>query len=151
MPAKLPKATSRDSVHVVLRESTSMPPVLTGSKRSLADKGVNLTLLESFKTAAAMARQKSTSKPVQLPLSSGSENPATPWPTPQITEPRSFTALSVCADAAATDNPSTKVARRKITRFMEQPFMDSRLTVTGVKSWRNFLLPLVGASPPGAA
>jgi hypothetical protein len=104
-----------------------MSPVLSGSKRSLAESGVNLTLVESFKTAAAIARQKSTSNPVQLPLSSGSENPATPWPTPQMSEPRSFTALSVCAEAA-TEPPSAKTApKRKIARCMEQPFMERSL------------------------
>ena len=36
-------------------------------KRSLAVSGVNLTLFGSLKIAAATARQKSTSKPVQLP------------------------------------------------------------------------------------
>jgi hypothetical protein len=44
----------------------------------LAESGVNLTLLGSLKIAAAIARQKSTSKPVQLPLSSGLENPGNP-------------------------------------------------------------------------
>src|SRR5215813_14726685 len=101
-----------------------MSPVLSGSNRSLAESGVNLTLLESFKTAAAIARQKSTSKPVQLPLSSGLENPGTPWPTPQISEPRSFTFLSVCADAAVSERPSaTAKPKQQNTRFMERPFL----------------------------
>src|SRR5712691_9308901 len=106
-----------------------MSPVLSGSNRSLAESGVNLTLAASFKIAAANARQKSTSKPVQLPLSSGLENPGSPWLTPQSSEPRSFTALSVCADAAAAQKPSTTVAppKRKIARFMKQPFLGTVL------------------------
>src|SRR5262249_58254489 len=97
-------------VHVVLRDNRSISPVLSGSNRSLAESGVNLTLAASFKIAAAYARQKSTSKPVQLPLSSGFENPGSPWLTPQISEPRSFTAFSVWADAAAGQKPSTTLA-----------------------------------------
>src|SRR5215831_17422418 len=126
-PTKFPYDTSRDNVQVVLRESTSMSPVLSGSKRSLAESGVNFTLAESFKIAAASARQKSTSKPVQLPLSSGLEKPGSPWLTPQTSEPRSFTALSVCAEAATVE-PSAKAApKRKIARCMEQPFMERSL------------------------
>jgi hypothetical protein len=56
---------------------------------------VNLTLFGSLKIAAASALQKSTSSPVQTPLSSGLENPGIPWLTPQMSEPRSFTVLSV--------------------------------------------------------
>src|SRR5262249_33982493 len=105
-----------------------MSPVLSGSKRSLAESGGNLTLVGSPSTAAAIARQKSTSKPVQLPLSSGLEKPGSPWLTPQTREPRSFTFLSVgevCADATAvTQRPSTNTApKTKTLRFMEQPFM----------------------------
>src|SRR5919204_4863675 len=98
---------SRESVHVVLRDKRSMSPVLSGSKRSLDESGVNLTFVASLNTAAARARQKSTSKPVQLPLSSGLENPGRPWLTPQMSEPRSFTDLSVWADPATTEKPST--------------------------------------------
>jgi hypothetical protein len=48
------------------------------------------------------------------------ENPIKPWLTPQISEPRSFTALSVCAGAAETERPSTKAApNRNIPRFMD--------------------------------
>jgi hypothetical protein len=45
--------------------------------------GVNLTLSGSPKIAADMARQKSTSKPFQLPWSSGAAKPARPVVTPQ--------------------------------------------------------------------
>src|SRR5262245_7557632 len=106
-----------------------MSPVLSGSNRSLAESGVNLTLVASFKIAAASARQKSTSTPIQLPLSSGLENPGNPWLTPQMSEPRSFTAFSVCADAA-TEKPSATAAptKRKIARFMMQPLLERSLS-----------------------
>ena len=84
MPAKFrPSDVSRDSVQVVLRDSTSISPDCRAVKRSFADSGTNFTLVGSLKIAAAMARQKSTSSPVQLPLSSGAENPGRPWLTPQ--------------------------------------------------------------------
>src|SRR6516165_7413003 len=119
-PTKFPYATSRESVQVVLRESTSISPVLSGSKRSLAESGVNLTLIASFSTAAAMARQKSTSNPFQLPLSSGFEKPGRPWLTPQMSKPRSLTALSVCAFGAVAGQPTAIKTDRKIARFMNQ-------------------------------
>src|SRR6187402_3432603 len=100
MPAKLtPSEVSRESVQVVLRESTSISPDCSAVKRSLADNGTNLILLGSLKTAAAIARQMSTSSPVQLPLSSGEEKPGRPWLTPQDNRPRSLIVLRVCADA----------------------------------------------------
>ena len=94
-----------------LRDGASISPVLSGSKRSFAESGVNLTLVASFNTAAASARQKSTSKPVQLPLSSGLENPGSPWLTPQMSEPRSFTPLSVWAWPVVTERLDAKVAQ----------------------------------------
>src|SRR5262245_41387001 len=135
-----------------------MSPVLSGSKRSLAESGVNLTLVESFKIAAASARQNSTSKPVQLPLSSGLENPGSPWLTPQMSEPRSFTAFSVWADAA-TEKPSAPAAptKRKIARFMMQPLLGRYLPSLdrSVRNlWDGFGTPLYrGAltSPAGVA
>src|ERR1700738_4907227 len=96
----MPCALSRDEVQVELRASTSISLDCSAIKRSLADSGENLTLVGSLKIAAAIARQTSTSKPVQFPLSSGDEKPAKPWPTPQDTIPRSWTVLSVCADTA---------------------------------------------------
>jgi hypothetical protein len=57
-------------------------------KRSLASSGMNFAFFGSSKIAAATARQKSTSKPVQLPLSSGIEKPGRPALTPQKTSPR---------------------------------------------------------------
>src|SRR6202041_2633820 len=95
-------------------------------KRSLADSGTNLTLAESLKMAAAIARQISTSSPVQFPLSSGSEKPGKPWLTPQDNMPRSVTVLSVCA-AAACDQNAADSARVKTrdTRFMAKHFKGS--------------------------
>src|SRR5262245_34754608 len=97
----------------------SIAPDLSASKRSLADNGVNLTLLASLKIAAATARQKSTSNPDQAPFSSAAENPKIPWLTPQLSAPRSFTAASVCAEAVPTARTSaTAGATRDIKRFM---------------------------------
>ena len=93
-----PSEVSRESVQVVLRDSTSISPDCSAVKRSLADSGTNLTLVGSLKIAAAIARQTSTSSPVQLPLSSGEEKPGRPWLTPQDSMPRSLTVLRVCAD-----------------------------------------------------
>ena len=95
-----PSEVSRDIVHVVLRDSTSISPDCRDVKRSLAVNGTNLTLVGSLKIAAAMARQKSTSNPVQLPCGSGKPKPASVPLAPQISSPRSFTAASVCADTA---------------------------------------------------
>src|SRR5262245_17038199 len=118
---KLNKA-SRDIVQVVLRDSTSISPDFSGSKRSLDESGVNLTLLGSLKIAAAIARQKSTSRPVQTPLSSGLEKPGNPWLTPQMSEPRSFTVFSIWALAASAHRPSPKAKPSVIVaRFMVQP------------------------------
>src|SRR4249919_272562 len=97
-------------VQVVLRESTSISPDCSAVKRSLADSGTNLTLVGSLKMAAAIPRQTSTSRPVQLPLSSGDEKPGKPGPTPQDSIPRSLTVLRVCAEAAWTERPATATA-----------------------------------------
>src|SRR3954464_12959522 len=124
MPVKLtPSEVSRDSVQVVLRDSTSISPDCSAVKRSLADSGTNFTLVASLKTAAAIARQISTSSPVQLPLSSGDEKPGKPWLTPQDSMPRSLTVLRVCAEAAWADRPAaTARVRTRDTRFMTKPF-----------------------------
>src|SRR5207302_4205845 len=114
---------SRESVQVVLRESTSISPDCSAVKRSLADNGTNLTLVGSLKIAAATARQTSTSSPVQLPLSSGDEKPGKPWLTPQDSMPRSLTVLSVCAVAAWVEKPAARArVKTRDTRFMAKPF-----------------------------
>ena len=58
---------SREDVQVVLRASTSTSPDCSAVKRSLAVSATNFTLVGSLKIAAATARQRSTSRPVQLP------------------------------------------------------------------------------------
>src|SRR5215216_4744143 len=136
MATKL-KSASRELVQVVLRARTSISPDLSGSKRSLAESGVNLTLAGSLKIAAARARQKSTSSPVQLPLSSGVENPGSPWLTPQIREPLSFTVLSICAAAVCADKASDKTApSTSKLRFMVQPYVE-QLIVAGMFASQN--------------
>ena len=104
---------------VLLRTSTSISPDCSAVKRSLADSGTNLILVASLKMAAAIARQMSTSRPVQLPLSSGVEKPGRPWLTPQDSMPRSLTVLRVCAEAAWAERPAARArVTTRDTRFM---------------------------------
>ena len=127
MPAKFtPSEVSRDSVQVVLRDKTSISPDCSAVKRSLADSGTYFTLVGSLKTAAAMARQMSTSKPAQLPLSSGAEKPGRPELTPQDSMPRSLTVFRVCAEAACAESPAMARVQSRIARFMAKPFKDVR-------------------------
>src|SRR3977135_3203866 len=120
-----PREVSLDSFQVVLRESTSISPDCSAVKRSLADSGTNLILVASLKIAAAIARQTSTSIPVQLPLSSGDEKPGKPWLTPQESMPRSLTVLRVCAEAAWAERPAaTARVTTRDTRFMGKAFRD---------------------------
>src|SRR3954471_14130593 len=118
---------SRDSVQVVLRDSTSTSPDCSAVKRSLADSGTNLILVASLKMAAAIARQISTSSPVQLPLSSGVEKPGRPWVTPQDSWARSLTGLRVCAEAAWVVRPAARArVTTRDTRFMGWAFQGGR-------------------------
>src|SRR5207253_372537 len=78
-----------------------------------AVSGTHFTLFGSFSTAAAIARQMSTSSPVQLPWLSACENPASPVFTPQTSCPRALTASSVLpawAGMAATSAVATSIA-----------------------------------------
>ena len=75
-------------LQVELRERMSTFRLCNSLKRSLASSATNFALLGSLKIAEATARQKSTSKPVQLPLSSGIEKPGRPLLTPHSTSPR---------------------------------------------------------------
>src|SRR5262245_47931352 len=110
-------------VQVVLRDSTSISPDCSAVKRSLADSGTNLILLGSLKIAAAIARQTSTSSPVQLPLSSGEEKPGRPWLTPQDSMPRSLMVLRVWADAACAERAAAAAkVRTRDTHFMGKAF-----------------------------
>src|SRR5262249_23052320 len=105
-----PMALSRLIVQVVVRERTSTSPDCSAVKRSLAVSGLKETFLGSLKIAAATPRQKSTSRPDQLPLSSGNAKPGVPVPTPQLSMPRFLTvvSVSVCALAkpAVTSSPA---------------------------------------------
>ncbi len=92
---------SRDIVQVVLRTSTSTSPDCSAVKRSFAESGMNGPWSASLKIAAAMARQRSTSRPVQLPCASGTPKPASPVFEPQVRKPFCLTLLRVAwADAA---------------------------------------------------
>ena len=70
------EAVSRVMVQVVLRDSRSTSPDCSAVKRCCAVSGMYCTLLASPNTAAATARQTSTSMPVHLPWVSGCEKPA---------------------------------------------------------------------------
>src|SRR5262249_35269611 len=75
--------------------------------------------------------------------------------TPQMSEPRSFTALSVWADAVSRQKPSeTVAAKRKSARFMKQPFL--RLSVStldrslgDLRGFFNVALPTCAGVPAG--
>src|SRR6187397_3521020 len=96
MPVKTtPSDASRDSVQVLLRDSTSISPACSEEKRCCELSGTYLTFSASLSTAAATARQKSTSRPDHFPWLSAEEKPGPEVLTPQTTWPRAFTASSV--------------------------------------------------------
>src|SRR5262245_58079004 len=70
-----------------------------------------------------MARQTSTSRPVQLPLSSGEAKPGRPGLTPQDSMPRSWMVLRVWAVAVCAERAAAAVrVRTRDTRFMGKAF-----------------------------
>src|SRR5947199_895669 len=122
MPVKFrPSEVSREEVQVVLRTSTSASPDCTEVKRCCAVSATNLTLVGSLKIAAARARQKSTSRPVQLPCASGRPKPPSVPLAPQWRIPRDLIELSVWAEAAEAAK-ATAAARASVVtaRFMTQ-------------------------------
>src|SRR6202011_2061550 len=109
----------RDEVQVVLRASTSTSPVCSAVKRSRAVSATNFTLVASLKIAAAIARQKSTSKPVQLPWESGSPKPGSCPFAPQLSTPRCLTVSRVAAPAvSAIRNANTPANNAWATCFI---------------------------------
>src|SRR5262249_45439841 len=138
MAAKFrPSEVSRESVQVELRDSTSISPDCSAVKRSFADSGLNFTLLASLKMAAAMARQKSTSKPVQFPLSSGLEKPGRPCVTPQISAPRSITFFRVCAVAAPEKTSDARTTEKTAQRrFTTRPLFMAAIVASAARQWR---------------
>src|SRR5690606_2790057 len=91
---------------VVLRISTSTSPPCSAGKRWSALSVVNSTASASPNTAAAIARQKSTSKPTLLPSASIEPKPGSAELTPQRSTPREITSSSrlppsVCAAGSA--------------------------------------------------
>src|SRR5438270_3826006 len=105
MPVKTtPSEASRVKVHVLLRESTSISPACSEEKRCCELSGTYFTLLASLSTAAATARQKSTSSPVHLPWLSALEKPGPEVFTPHTSWPRAFTASSVLPACAGRAN-----------------------------------------------
>src|SRR5678816_3357071 len=107
-----PSDASRESVQVLLRDSTSISPACSDAKRCCELSGTYLTLSASLRTAAATARQQSTSSPDHLPWLSADEKPGPEVLTPHTTWPRAFTASSVlpaCA-AVARARPASVIA-----------------------------------------
>src|SRR3954447_9909606 len=103
MPVKrTPSDASRVKVQVLLRDSTSISPACSDEKRCCELSGTNLTLFASLSTAAARARQKSTSSPVQRPWLSAFEKPGPDVLTPHTSCPRALIASSVLPAWAGT-------------------------------------------------
>ena len=88
-------------------------------KRVSPVRGTNWTLSWSPSTAAAIARQKATSKPTQRPFGSGPAKPASPVLTPHFSTSFDLTASSVWAEAAPAARPPTMVAAIQIAYFMK--------------------------------
>ena len=86
-----PRSTSREKVHVVFLDKTSISPDANAGKRVLPVRFVNLTLVASPRTAAASALQYATSKPCHLALSSVYANPGKPVLMPHCKCPRALT------------------------------------------------------------
>ena len=109
-----PSEVSRSSVCVALRVMTSTSPDCSATKRCCAVVGVNLTFSASPNIAAAIALQRSTSRPVHLPWLSAKEKPARPVLTAHWTKPLALTASKVWpADAgvaASATAPESAVA-----------------------------------------
>src|SRR6476659_2573441 len=107
MPVKTtPSDASRDSVQVLLRDSTSISPACSEAKRCCELSGTYLTFSASLSTAAATARQKSTSRPDHFPWLSADENPGPEVLTPQTSWPRAFTAASGVPAGAVGARPT---------------------------------------------
>ena len=99
-------------VQVELRDRTSILRSLKAWNRASAESGTSLTLFGSPKIAAAIARQKSTSKPAQIPRWSTNENPGNPSFTPQTNDPRVLTSVKVGEDGDA--EAQTVIAKRNV-------------------------------------
>src|SRR4051812_45552809 len=118
MPANTtPSEASRVSVQVLLRDNTSISPACSDEKRCCEFSGTNFTLLASLSTAAATARQKSTSSPVHLPWLSALEKPGPDVFTPQTSCPRAFTASSVLPAYAGAAKATAAVASAAVIRL----------------------------------
>ena len=133
MPVKTtPSEASRVRVQVLLRDSTSISPACSEAKRCCELSGTYLTLSASFSTAAATARQKSTSRPVHLPWLSAAEKPGPEVLTPQTTWPRALTASSVLPACAVVASPTLAVASAAVTKCLSD--IDVSASVDGLAS-----------------
>src|SRR5438105_140011 len=110
-------------VAVVLRINRSISPDCRAVKRCGAVSGVNFTALGSLKIAAAIARQWSMSKPVQLPALSGEAKPSSPTLVPHWTKPFFLTSSRVAAEAGArTTIAAASAARTDSTSLLFMTF-----------------------------
>ena len=152
-----PSIPSRLAVHVVLRTRTSNSPDCRAVNLASVSTSTNSTLVLSPSTAAAIARQKSASKPSCSPASSRMLNPGKSPRTPQrttsaaITESRmespACTSLSTPAASVSAPPPSsssssspheaptrastaTGASTRKTDRFMPTPFASFTASLT---------------------
>src|SRR6266436_416944 len=117
MPTKLsPRLVSRVSVHVVLRERISTSPDCKAVNRCCAVNGVKRIFRASPNSAAATARQRSTSMPRHSPLLSGCEKPARPVFTPHCRKPflRAESAVAPAWAPSATTSKSTSASIHKV-------------------------------------
>src|SRR5882672_5229342 len=114
----MPSEASRVRVQVVLRDRISISPDCRAVNRCCALSGTHFTFLASPNTAAAMARQISTSSPDHSPLDSACEKPASPTFTPQMTWPRSLIVSNVLpACAGKTMRAATAITPPARIRF----------------------------------
>ncbi|MCY1547752.1 hypothetical protein D9M68_838250 [compost metagenome] len=105
---------------MTVRSNTSTSPDCSAVKRCWVDSAVPLNLVGSPNTAAATARQMSTSMPSHSPLLFVAEKPDTPSVRPHCTNPFFFTASRVGPATAAWDAQAraSALAANKIDRFI---------------------------------
>src|SRR5262245_11966492 len=116
---RMPRDASRVRVQVELRDRTSTSPNWSAVKRCCELSGTHFTLFASPRTAAATARQKSTSKPFQLPWLSAAENPGAEVLTPHTSCPRCLTASRVFpASAVVTAHKPVRAAANAAIAFL---------------------------------
>src|SRR5690606_28879214 len=116
--------------------SMSISPDCSAVKRCGGFKGTNFTLEASPNTAAATARQTSTSRPCHSPLLSVPEKPGaevfTPHTTWSLVLTESSTLPACAAPPAATAMPRKAVERREVVFILVALFI--MVAVVGQKA-----------------